>query len=278
MSYLNINKFIVIAEANRNATTSFYQHRKRGSLGGVDCVAAVGTPILAPADCTIRNIPDNGTGGNTVHIIYKNSAYGVDQMMHLDRFVNGGEYAQGEVIGYSGDSAAPGQPHVHWHKLGNWYNDEWGATNRYNPFNYFTSPAGIIQKEIDNMPDGFSFVKDAQSDTIYAVNLDTGKRVGIGSPTHKTLLERVRKNNADDPMLVIELDIVASYLALIGAPDADPRLFDAINRIAVDKDVVKDAVSAALAEGIDVTTSLSDADADRIAKLFAIRLAGGQVG
>jgi hypothetical protein len=61
----------------------------------------------------------------------------------------------------------------------------------------------------------FSLVKDAQSPTIFACSTVTGKRVGIASPYHLSLLQRYKVNNTGDPMLVAELDIVASYLRQI---------------------------------------------------------------
>jgi len=68
----------------------------------------------------------------------------------------------------------------------------------------------------DNM--SYSIVKDAQTPTIYACSLVTGRRIGIQNPYHVGLLQRYKVNNANDPMLVAELDIVASYLSQIGRP------------------------------------------------------------
>lgn len=70
----------------------------------------------------------------------------------------------------------------------------------------------VIEREEDM---GFSLVKDAKSATIFCCSLSTGNRVGVQSPYHVQLLQRYRKNNADDPMLVIELDIVHTYLSAI---------------------------------------------------------------
>jgi len=130
MSYLNVNKFIVIQADDRDPYVSWQNHLERGSAGGVDCVARKGTPIYAPADCDIVNTRNNGTGGNTVTMWFEDGWR--DQFMHLDRFVIEGEKKQGELVGYSGDSGSPGQPHVHWHRI-----DMHGK--RHNPWDYFTS-------------------------------------------------------------------------------------------------------------------------------------------
>lgn len=61
----------------------------------------------------------------------------------------------------------------------------------------------------------YSLVKDAQSATIFVCSLVTGRRVGVGSTYHVSLLQRYKVNNAGDPMLVGELDIVAGYLQQI---------------------------------------------------------------
>ncbi|WP_337049998.1 M15 family metallopeptidase [Serratia fonticola] len=62
----------------------------------------------------------------------------------------------------------------------------------------------------------YSFVKDARSDAIFVCSLVTGKRVHIATPYHVGLLQRYKVNNANDPMLIAELDIIASYLSQIG--------------------------------------------------------------
>lgn len=69
-----------------------------------------------------------------------------------------------------------------------------------------------IESETDM---GFSIVKDAKSDTLFACSLETGNRVRIASPYHVDLLHRYRKNDGNDPMLIAELDIVHAYLASI---------------------------------------------------------------
>lgn len=73
----------------------------------------------------------------------------------------------------------------------------------------------------------YSIVKDANSASLFAVNLNNGLRVGISSTYHVQLLQRLKVNNGADPMLISELDICRAYLAAIdmdwtGAPAAAP--------------------------------------------------------
>lgn len=66
-----------------------------------------------------------------------------------------------------------------------------------------------------------SLVKDAQSATIFACNANTGKRVGVTSVYHCNLITRFLKG--DPGMLVVEMDIVQSYLSVIGAVTLQPN-------------------------------------------------------
>lgn len=104
-------------------TQTWAQHRANGSLGGVDFAMAVGTALPAAAAGTITNIPENGTGGNTVTITHSDGWK--TQYMHLSEFgrANGESVAQGASVGLSGGAAgAPGSgsstgPHCHWHMI-----------------------------------------------------------------------------------------------------------------------------------------------------------------
>src|SRR6478735_1966477 len=138
----------ILIDGVRDPWKSWWEHRQRGSLGGVDCAALVGTPIHAPADCYITNTDRNsgGSGGRTVTATYNTgfgTSYWKDQFMHLESFVPSGSKAKGMVIGYTGMSVADGYPsvpqHLHWHRIdprGN-YTDPYGVTNRRNPWDYF---------------------------------------------------------------------------------------------------------------------------------------------
>ena len=108
-------------------------HVARGSLGGIDYATGVGTPIPAPTDGRVENIPNNGSAGNTVTLWHPDGSR--DQFLHLSKFVAPGNYRAGDTIGFSGGKAgAPGSgsstgPHIHWHLV---------LANgvRVNPLNY----------------------------------------------------------------------------------------------------------------------------------------------
>ena len=112
MSYINYL-------AGKPISDGWEAHIKRGSAGGIDYAVPVGTPIKAPADGRVENIPNNGSGGNTVSLWHADGTK--TQFMHLSQFVAPGNYKQGDVIGYSGGAqGAPGAgsstgPHIHWH-------------------------------------------------------------------------------------------------------------------------------------------------------------------
>jgi hypothetical protein len=64
----------------------------------------------------------------------------------------------------------------------------------------------------------YSIVPIANSDEIHLVSLITGIRIHIESPYHLTLLNRVKKNDVNDQMLLVEIDIVRGYLTAINPP------------------------------------------------------------
>jgi hypothetical protein len=75
-----------------------------------------GTPITAPTNGRVENRPDNGNGfGNYVRFHHGNGW--VDEFLHLNSFVAEGNYSQGQVIGYSGNTGQSTGPHVHWHLI-----------------------------------------------------------------------------------------------------------------------------------------------------------------
>lgn len=64
----------------------------------------------------------------------------------------------------------------------------------------------------------YSFVKDAKSGTVFVCSLVTGNYAGMSSAYHWSLLQRLQKNDGNDPMLVGELDICRAYLRAINPP------------------------------------------------------------
>jgi hypothetical protein len=104
-------------------TGTWQDHLNDGSLGGIDYGMGVGTQLPAAGGGTIRNIPNNGTGGHTV-TIYHDNGYRT-QYMHLSQFLlaDGAAIGTGGIVGLSGGAVgAPGSgsstgPHVHWHMI-----------------------------------------------------------------------------------------------------------------------------------------------------------------
>ncbi|WP_291414121.1 peptidoglycan DD-metalloendopeptidase family protein [Actinophytocola sp.] len=104
-------------------TGTWQDHLNSGSLGGIDYGMNVGTQLPAAGGGTVRNIPDNGTGGHTV-TTYHDNGYRT-QYMHLSRFVlaDGAVVGTGGIVGLSGGQpGAPGSgnstgPHLHWHMI-----------------------------------------------------------------------------------------------------------------------------------------------------------------
>jgi murein DD-endopeptidase len=126
--------------AGRTITQTWAQHRANGSYGGIDFAMPVGTPLPACGAGTIRNVPEDGSGGNTVVIDLGGGWQ--SHYLHLSRFTtNGLKVAQKDVVGWSGGAkGAPGAgsstgPHCHWHLI-----DPNGV--RVNPLEHLTSGGG----------------------------------------------------------------------------------------------------------------------------------------
>lgn len=144
----------VIAEDDRDPYVSWQHHLERtdGLRGGVDLVAAVGTPILAPTAGTMAHVPNDGSAGNSCRFYHDMNAGWKDVFSHISRYVglSGQHFDQGEIIAYSGDSGGVA-PHVHRHLLD-------PQNIRRNPWDYFTasSTAGggstPIAPEEDDVP------------------------------------------------------------------------------------------------------------------------------
>lgn len=134
VGYYNANSWTqVILDDDRNPYTSWANHVARGSAGGVDLVAAMGSPLYAPADCVLVNIPNNGSGGNTAEMRFSDGWR--DQYMHLSRFTGAGAKKRGDLVGWSGASGGNYAPHLHWHRI-----DPSGT--RRNPWDYFGGSGG----------------------------------------------------------------------------------------------------------------------------------------
>ncbi|MCY1036667.1 M23 family metallopeptidase [Corallococcus sp. BB11-1] len=135
-------EIIINPFAGYPTSDGWWDHINRGSLGGIDYVMGVGTPLRACASGQLLINWNNGTGGYTATVVMANGMR--SQYLHLSGF-NGGErmVRQGEIVGYSGGAAgAPGSgsstgPHLHWHMVTS------GGT-RVNPLDYVGTSSGGI--------------------------------------------------------------------------------------------------------------------------------------
>lgn len=137
---------VVILEDDRDPYVSWQHHLDRtgGARGGVDLVAAVGTPILAPTAGTMVHVPDDGSAGNSSRFYHDDNEGWKDVFSHISTYAgkSGQHFEQGDVIAYSGDSGGVA-PHVHRHLLD-------PSNVRRNPWDYFTpsSAAGGNERPI----------------------------------------------------------------------------------------------------------------------------------
>lgn len=124
----------VIQVDDRNPWTSWENHlaRTQRQRGGVDIVAAVGTPVIAPTDGVWNHQPNNGGAGNSGEFAHDANPGWRDVFSHLTSYVgkSGKWFRQGEVIAYSGNTGGVTQ-HLHRHLL-----TPKGV--RVNPWDYFT--------------------------------------------------------------------------------------------------------------------------------------------
>jgi murein DD-endopeptidase MepM/ murein hydrolase activator NlpD len=252
----------VILADNRDAAVSWRNHVTRaGRLrGGVDLVAPVGTPILAPTPGRWYHLPNNGTAGNSGILKHElNPGWG-DVFSHLSRYVgaSGQHFNQGDVIGYSGTSGGVA-PHVHRHLLD-------PTITRRNPWDYFNpvaAPAGggtttIPTPTPTRKKNRMNLVWDT-SGTGYLVTEDGV--IGLGNPQIYNLFYRLINsdqtkspfvNNAKpDTFNRAEMDIMNANLRLLA--------LSANTQIPIDTDKLAAALKAALGAGVDVKATVDTA-------------------
>jgi len=143
----------VILADNRDPLQSFQRHIITTGRGGVDIVAAKGTPIRARTAGRLQRRPDNGSAGNSCEFWHDANPGWRDVFSHLTGYVGvAGDgpdtwqhFEAGDIVGYSGNTGTK-DPHLHWHLL-----DPDGI--RRNPWLYFTPLAAgrPTQEEDDDM-------------------------------------------------------------------------------------------------------------------------------
>jgi hypothetical protein len=144
MSYIN-------TLSQYRVSDGWNEHLARGSRGGIDYAVGMRTPIPAPSNGRLENRPDNGNGfGNYIRFHHGDGF--VDEYLHLDSFVGEGNYSQGQIIGYTGNTGNSTGPHVHWHLI-----NPNGV--RVNPLDYVGSgtsaPATPVGNNVVQPGDGY---------------------------------------------------------------------------------------------------------------------------
>ncbi len=89
-----------------------YGPRGTGFHWGIDMFKPLGTPAVAVKAGTVRNVPDEGAGGNVVYLTATDG--NVYQFAHLNDFVGGDRAVlQGDTIGHVGQTGNATAVHLH---------------------------------------------------------------------------------------------------------------------------------------------------------------------
>jgi len=130
---------VVILADGRDPAVSWQNHLNRtgGARGGVDVVAAIGTPVYARTSGTMRQMPNNGSAGNSCQFFHDDNPGWRDVFSHLSGYVgrNGRHFDAGDIVAYTGNTGGVAQ-HLHWHLLD-------PKHHRRNPWDYFTPEAAV---------------------------------------------------------------------------------------------------------------------------------------
>lgn len=148
--YQDMNRREVIQDDNQDADTSWRNHQARGSAGGVDHNAPIGTPIRANSAgrVSLNQLSAGGSGGRTVKVTDSNGWR--DEYLHLSQFAvsDGQTVRQGQIVGYSGGSGNGRDlayvPHLHLHRYT-------AGGDRVNAWHYF---AGDGKTDMRNVKPG----------------------------------------------------------------------------------------------------------------------------
>ncbi len=226
-----VNNFaypIILAD-NRNAYTSWTNHTKRGSSGGVDLAYPYATNIAAPADG--RLVADNDPGGSggrigTLYIDHPQIAR--IEFLHM-LSVKTGQIAIGQSIGLSGASGFGKDrgydPHLHVHAYDH-------ANRRVNLWNYFTTvaPAGGGSAIKSNIKEKSMYLAWSTDGTGWLVTQDGWH--GLPSMQIYSLFRRLINSNqaANQPELfnATEVQMMNSHLQLVKAANQAGVQIDAV--------------------------------------------------
>jgi hypothetical protein len=248
-SYFNHSPSKVIDDDRRDPHVSWEHHLVRtkndpgGPRGGVDIVAEIGTPVLAPTDGVMHHVPDDGGAGNSCRFRHDANPGWADVFSHLSRYAgfDGQHFREGEVVAFTGDTG--GVPkHLHRHLL-----DPDGV--RRNPWDQFSVPTAQPKRQEDIV---FRIVNpiDPGDNALYALS-DSGHWVKIANTADLLLLQKFRAGDVSD-INKAQVTTIRRYMQRLSpsAPPFDVQAFAA----AVAKKVAGRVMNTA-----DVETSINEA-------------------
>ena len=167
----------VILVDDRDPDTSWSNHLKRGSSGGVDLAYPYGSPVYAPADGTYQYFNGNGrigkgSGGNIGRLRLANGDY--IEFMHMAAGTKDRAVKTGDLLGKSGASGFGKLwhygPHLHVHIY-------IGGVRR-NLFRYFT-PAAVTASSTSTPIPELPILQKEDTMKVYA-NADTPQAWAVG--------------------------------------------------------------------------------------------------
>lgn len=188
---------VVILDDNRDPYVSWAHHLQRTGRGGVDLVAAVGTPIYARTSGTMVAVPADGSAGNSSRFYHDDNPGWKDVFSHLSSYrtprnpqgLSGFHYNSGDIVAYTGNSGNVTQ-HLHWHLLD-------PGNVRRNPWDYFSSSStaggGTTPLPIPELEHDVPFIivnlADPGNNALYILG-QNGSWVTIANTTDLGLLQR----------------------------------------------------------------------------------------
>lgn len=135
----------VILADRRDPYVSWQNHLNRtsGQRGGVDIVAAIGTPIYARTAGRMIQLPNDGSAGNSCRFYHRDNTGWKDVFSHLSSYrtpknpqgLNAFDYEAGDIVAYTGNTGGVTQ-HLHWHLLD-------PNSVRRNPWDYFSGSTPV---------------------------------------------------------------------------------------------------------------------------------------
>lgn len=283
---------VVIEADQRDPYVSWRNHLARtyGLRGGVDIVAAVGTPIYARTAGRMVNVPDDGSAGNSSRFYHRDNPGWKDVFSHLSSYrtpknpqgLSGFQYEAGDIIAYTGNTGGVTQ-HLHWHLLD-------PSDIRRNPWDYFTnsSTAGGGLTPIDNTsrkdPDMPKLTRDARG-TVFIVDDQGADNIaqyfsvpGVDGGTWMAVIQRLLGNW--DQLANVESDFANHIINMRAAQKRAMTVTDTVNALrpviqamtpTIDNSVIEKTINDGLAkylENVEVQNALSDEDVARFTEWF----------